>query len=195
MIQPWIVSAFFDCENVGLRAWAGSGWANLSSSTLHCPNASSVAAFRAALQRGDLFMHAFPHDGEASYYPDAGLFNAALDMATDLSQELGIPPPRSVSQRDVPGWSRATLSHLVRRNITGLSIGAGTPPGKPDTPPVFLWRDEQSNSTVMTTYETGYGNVNEVFVLKNGIALVAAWDSVSGESLQGARVGDVWSEI
>jgi len=33
---------------------------------LHCPNASAVAAFKAALRRGDIFLHGFPHDGEAS---------------------------------------------------------------------------------------------------------------------------------
>ena len=34
-------------------------------------NASSISAFKAALRRGDIFLHAFPHDGEASYYPDS----------------------------------------------------------------------------------------------------------------------------
>jgi hypothetical protein len=46
-----------------------------------------------------------------------------------LSEQLGIPPPRAVSQRDVPGWTRAALPHLARHNVTGLSFGAGTPPG------------------------------------------------------------------
>ena len=31
---------------------------------LHCPNASSVAAFEAAVRRGDIWWHAFPHNAE-----------------------------------------------------------------------------------------------------------------------------------
>lgn len=45
-------------------------------------------------------------------------------------QELGLPRPTSVSQRDVPGWSRASLPLLNKHGIHGLSFGAGTPPGK-----------------------------------------------------------------
>ena len=70
---------------------------------------------RGALQRGDIFFHAFPHDGQASAFPDASLFDAALGVARALSRELGLPPSTAVSQRDVPGWTRATVPLLARR--------------------------------------------------------------------------------
>ena len=110
MTQPWVLSLFFDCENAGMRAWPEIGEAGTGagfgpgSALLHCPNASTVAAVKSAIQRGDIFMHAFPHNGEAGYYPDSSLFEAALAMAETLSKELDIPPPTAVSQRDVPGF-------------------------------------------------------------------------------------------
>ena len=65
-----------------------------------------------ALKRGDIFLHAFPHDGEASYYPDASLFESALSIAEAIAEEVGFAAPVSVSQRDVPGWtSRGRVCH------------------------------------------------------------------------------------
>jgi predicted amidohydrolase len=40
-----------------------------------------IAEVKAAVVRGDIFVHAFPHDGEASTFPDRDLFEAALNMA------------------------------------------------------------------------------------------------------------------
>jgi hypothetical protein len=114
-----------------------------------------------ALQRGDMFIHAFPHDGEASYYPDTSLFESALRLPQLVAEQAGIPPPTVISQRDVPGTTRAIIPLLRAHGIQGLSIGAGTPPGKPDTPPMFVWRDEFSNTDIVVTYETAYGNVKQ----------------------------------
>ena len=87
-----------------------------------------------------------------------------------------------MSQRDVPGWTRATIPLLARRGINGLSVGAGQPPGKPDTPPLFVWRDEASDTDVVVTYESSYGQATAdarhravAFVLPNGVALACGW--------------------
>ena len=119
MVQPWIVSVLLDCERAGLYAWPGSGWASAPTPTpvLHCPNATALAQVRAALVRGDLFFHAFPHNAETAAFPDAGLFDAALAMPQALAAELGIAAPTAVSQRDVPGWTRAAIPLLARRGI------------------------------------------------------------------------------
>ena len=81
----------------------------------------------------------------------------------------------AVSQRDVPGWTRATLPLLRKHGIIGVSFGAGTPPGKPDVPPLCVWRDSASGAEVVLTYETGYGGDSTLFVLPNGVALAVAW--------------------
>ena len=131
MVQPWLVALFLDCENAGLLSWPGSGWVVEDTPLLHCPNETVVAEVRAALRRGDLFFHAAPLNVQASYFPDASLFDASLDIAATLSTDLGLPTvPTAVSQRDVPGWTRATVPLLARRGINGISFGAGTPPGE-----------------------------------------------------------------
>ena len=71
MTQSWVASLYLDCERAGMLSWPGSGATTVGLPNLHCPNASSILAFKAALRRGDIFLHAFPHDGEASYYPDS----------------------------------------------------------------------------------------------------------------------------
>ena len=81
----------------------------------------------------------------------------------------------AVSQRDVPGWTRATLPLLRKHGILGVSFGAGTPPGKVDVPPLSVWRDVASGTDVVLTYETGYGGDSTLFVLPNGVALAVAW--------------------
>jgi hypothetical protein len=188
MTQSWVASLYLDCGNAGWESWPGSGATEVGAPLLHCPNASAVAAFRAALKAGDIFLHAFPHDGEASYYPDTSLFESALAMAKTIADDVGIAAPISVSQRDVPGWTRAALPLLNKHGIVGLSFGAGTPPGKPDVPPLCLWRDIASGSEVVLTYETAYGTVSTVFVLPNGVALAVAWE---GDNTGPAPLEDV----
>jgi hypothetical protein len=179
MVQPWLLSLFLSCDDhpsgAGMRSWPGSGWAATNLPVLHCPNASAVEEVKAALRRGDIFFHAFPHDAQASAFCDATLFEAALELPRRLSAQLGLPPPIAVSTRDVPGWTRATIPLLASRNITGISFGAGTPPGMPDVPPLFVWRDRPSGTDVVVTYESKYGDTSTVFVLPSGVALVANW--------------------
>ena len=47
MTQSWLVALYLDCP------------ADLG---LHCPNAQDKAAFAAAVKKGDIYWHAFPHD-------------------------------------------------------------------------------------------------------------------------------------
>jgi len=100
----------------------------------------------------------------------------AAEWSADVAEAVGAPPPNSVSQRDVPGWTRAAIPLLNKHGVIGLSFGAGTPPGKPDIPPMFVWRHEQSGTEVVTTWETAYGSINTLFVLPNGVALAVQWE-------------------
>ena len=83
MTQSWVASLYLDCENAGMHFWPEIGnAAKAGARSLHCPNASSVAAFKAALKSGDIFFHAFAHNGQASTYPDASLFEAGIEVTT-----------------------------------------------------------------------------------------------------------------
>ena len=100
-ISAQILSLYLDCPNAGMLSWPGNGAEKAGTPTLHCPNSSSVTALIAALKSGDIFFHAFPHDGEASTYPDGTLFEAAIEIVERIADSVGIPRPIAVSQRDV----------------------------------------------------------------------------------------------
>ena len=84
LVQPWLASLFLDCENSGLLSWPGSGWRDADVPVLHCPNASTIAEVRAAFKRGDLLLHAFPHNAEPGAFPDASLFESALSKSGEF---------------------------------------------------------------------------------------------------------------
>ena len=93
MTQPWLLSLFLHCEASGVNSWDGK-----QRPLLHCPNATAAADLRAAIARGDITFHAFPHNGEASYYPDVSLYEAALDVAKEVADTYGVPARVSVGK-------------------------------------------------------------------------------------------------
>ena len=82
--------------------------------------------------------------------------------------------PRVLSQRDVPGLTRAVVPHLRKRGIVGISVGSNDGSPSPLTPSTaecmtqglhvvrtpFLWVDEASGeSIVVDIHPGGYGGV------------------------------------
>ena len=53
MTQSWLVAIYLDCPAIKAEL-----------PVLHCPNASAVASVEAAVRRGDIWWHAFPHNAE-----------------------------------------------------------------------------------------------------------------------------------
>lgn len=155
MTQAWLLDLFFDCPNAGILDWrAGSDAAPL----LQCPNSTTLATVKAAVQRGDIVFHAFPHNAELSQL-DRSLMDSALRRVQDLAKSLGVPAPTSLSQRDVPGAPRAVLPLLVARGVGHVSIGSGGPAGGHPVLPsnIFVWRDQATNASVLFTHDDGYG--------------------------------------
>ena len=96
---------------------------------LHCPNASAVASFKAAVRRGDIWWHAFPHNAELAA-ADAGMIKAGVNITHTLDARFGLTSKRTLSQRDVPGISRATLPILSAAGVPYISIGTNNGPYK-----------------------------------------------------------------
>ena len=68
------VSLFLDCPpNTGL----------------HCPNASAMASFEAAVRRGDIYWHAFPDNAQLSLLDQAAL-KFGVKMTHDLDDRFNI---------------------------------------------------------------------------------------------------------
>lgn len=125
MFQAWIVSMFLNCPpDLGL----------------HCPNASAVAAFEDAVAAGDITWHAFPHNAELAVM-DPSLVEAGLALTWALDKRFNVSPKQTLSQRDVPGLTRALVPLLKRAGVRSISIGANDGSTPPDVPAAFLWKD------------------------------------------------------
>jgi hypothetical protein len=66
MTQEWIVNLYLDCENSGIMEWSLPDPLNAPTATakplLRCPTVVATKAMRAAIVRGDIYFHAFPHN-------------------------------------------------------------------------------------------------------------------------------------
>ncbi|KAK9798230.1 hypothetical protein WJX73_010911 [Symbiochloris irregularis] len=101
MTHSWLVSLYLDCPT-------GMG--------LQCPNATSKAAFEAAVKQGDIHWHAMPFNTQVEMF-DPGLLKAAVQLAHDLDAKFGLAPKRTMSQRDVPGLTRAAIPILSKAGV------------------------------------------------------------------------------
>jgi hypothetical protein len=99
MTQPWVIDLFLHCERANVVAPKKYGGLPL----LQCPNASQVAQFKRAVALGDVTWHAAATDQQAAFFPNAGMFEASLELNERLAAELGVKPSTVVSTRDVPG--------------------------------------------------------------------------------------------
>ncbi len=69
--------------------------------------------------------------------------------------------PTTMSQRDVPGTTRAMLPLLAAAGVRALSFGANEASAPLIVPQIFRWRDEASGAELLTMYHpSGYGNIS-----------------------------------
>ena len=76
--------------------------------------------------------HAFVFNAEAELY-NAELFDFGIQLTHDLAVRLGKPDglPTVISQRDVPGVTRAVIPLMHNRSVRAFSIGANPGAGPP----------------------------------------------------------------
>ncbi len=130
MFQSWVLDLFFDCPpNMGLQ----------------CPDAAAQAAVRDAIARDHITWHAFPHNAQLEVM-DPALIAAGLELTFALDKAFNKTNKTTLSQRDVPGMTRALMPILNRRGITAVSIGANDGSTPPDLPPCFRWVDAPNAS-------------------------------------------------
>ena len=133
-----------------------------------------MAQVASAVKQGDIWMHAFPHNGQAELM-DSTMFRAGVNSSVRASLEMGSPHrPRVLSQRDVPGLTRGVVPHLKKGGVIGISVGSNDGSPSPHTPSTvecdtlgkhtvrtpFLWVDEGSNeSIIVDVHPGGYGGI------------------------------------
>jgi hypothetical protein len=163
------VSLFLDCPPaLGVR----------------CPDAAAVADFERAVRDGDITWHAFPHNVQIEIMSDY-LIRAGVDLTHALDRRFGLPPKATLSQRDVPGLTRAALPALAAAGVHAITIGVNPGSAPADVPrdAPFLWRDVASGAQVLMLYHAGGYSGDPVdgeaecarSPLGGGEALCAAW--------------------
>lgn len=163
MFQSWVISMYLDCP-------PGLG--------LVCPNTTQVADFEAAVRAGDVTWHAFPHNAELQMM-DPALLEAGLALTWGLDDKFGLPHKSTLSQRDVPGMTRALVPFLSKAGVAAISIGANDGSTPPSVPKVFKWVDAATNTSLLGLLNwPGYGSLHNGPVLVNGTkhALVYNWN-------------------
>ena len=105
----------------------------------------------------DIGWHAFPFNAEPELFTPA-LFDAALNLTFAEDRHFGHPPRRTLSQRDVPGLTRAAIPLLVRRGVTAVSVGENSQVAPSAVPPIFVWQDNTTGAEVIAMFHAlGYG--------------------------------------
>ncbi|DBA83693.1 TPA: hypothetical protein ACH3X1_006235 [Trebouxia sp. C0004] len=123
---------------------------------LHCPSKAEVEAFEAAVHRGDIYWHALPFNGQLEFF-DVSLLEFAVQLTHEIDVKFGFPPKRTMSQRDVPGFTRAALPILYAQGVRAVTVGVNggsAPPGVPHNQP-FIWRDTQSHTDMLAMWHPG----------------------------------------
>ena len=163
MAQSYYVGFYLDCPE-------GMGFA--------CPTPAQQDALRAAIARGDITWHAFPHNAELENTSPAMLAEG-LRATHALDAAFGLPPKRSLSQRDVPGVPRSAIPLLAAQNVSLVSVGVNGASMYPRVPKMFNWRDPVSGEAVLAMWHPrGYGGFSAgeaVTAPGFGEALVTDW--------------------
>ena len=163
MAQTYIVSLFLDCPP-GLPG-------------LQCPSAAEVADFERAVRAGYITWHALPFNGEPELM-SAAMFAEAIALTHALDDRFGLPRKATMSQRDVPGMTRAVVPALAAAGVAALSVGVNPWSTPPTVPRAFVWRDAASNISLPAMWHAGYYggiNVSDAVILP-GLAHAVVFD-------------------
>ena len=112
---------------------------------------------------------AFPTNAQPELHGAKDFNSLGLAPAKALAERFGVEAPAVLSQRDVPGLTRAIVPLLAAAGVTGISIGAndGSPAplvpstvdcytrGRRQVRTPFVWRDVASNSSVIMDIHAG----------------------------------------
>ena len=159
-IHPWIASLYVDCV-----PWDIKDGCPFNPGKLKCPDATKVAAFDAAVHRGDLLWADSPFNVNAGVVGEPGMFEALFDIADTLNERYNLTKKNRVwSNIDVPGFARSSIPLLKQAGATALSICAnvGNTHGESGSVPIefvrnnnatmWRWHDPVSDEEILVLY-------------------------------------------
>ncbi|XP_059146397.1 uncharacterized protein LOC131933931 [Physella acuta] len=132
--HPWLVSLYLDCPNITLLGVP-----------LKCPSLAEQNDFRLAVLEGHIAWHASPFNMQTDFI-GTYLFDAGLSMAKRLDAMFNIHRSHpTMSQRDVPGITKAVLPSLLMNGIKAISVGVNPGTAPPDVPSPFVWKFRETD--------------------------------------------------
>ena len=159
-VHPWIVSLYVDCV-----PWSVPDGCPLNPGLLRCPSEAQVAAFDAAVRRGDLVWADSPMNLNSGVVGEPGMFEALVDIAGALNERYNLTKlPRVWANIDVPGFARSSIPLLRRAGVSALSICANVGGNGADSNSVplefvgrknatmFRWHDPVSDAQILVLY-------------------------------------------
>ena len=128
-----------------------------------CPSADQKQAVQECINRGEITWHAFPFNSEAELH-SIDLFTHAMTMTATLATRFNRSgtgaPPNTISQRDVPGTTRAVIPIMKANGVKAFTIGANGASAPVGVPPAFIWQDVESGESIYAMYHAGgYGDI------------------------------------
>jgi hypothetical protein len=139
-----------------------------------------------AIAAGDMVWHGLPFTTHTELM-DASLFRFGLSLSQELDKRFGRKTIAS-KMTDVPGHTRSMIPLMAEAGIQFLHLGANPASRPPDVPPVFVWKDAQSESRILVMYQKGaYGDLMNVPGLPDAIAFAHTNDNHGPQTVEEVR--------
>ncbi len=133
-----------------------------------------------AIQDDMVAWHAVPFTTHTELM-DATLFRYALSLSQELDKRFG-KTTIAAKMTDVPGHTRAMIPLLAEAGIRFFHVGVNPAASVPDVPPVFIWRDDNSDSEILMMYQQVYGDVMILPGTSEAVALIFTGDNLGPPS-------------
>jgi hypothetical protein len=134
-----------------------------------------------AIYAGDIVWHGLPFTTHTELM-DTTLFRFGLSLAQSLDQRFG-GQTIAAKMTDVPGHTRAMIPLLAESGIQLLHIGVNPAATVPDVPPIFRWRDDATQTSVIVMYQQVYGAVTTLPGTTEAVALMFTGDNLGPPSM------------
>lgn len=177
---PQAIDLAAQTRGTGARfRWTVGAW--LIYNYLEQASSADRVRMEQAIIAGDIVWHALPFTTHTELM-DESLFRYGLSYAQRLDARFG---RRTIAGKmtDVPGHTRAMVPLLHEAGVRLLHLGVNPVSAVPDVPPVFLWRDLDSNTEVCVIYDPTYGGVTCVEGLSDVLAVILTGDNEGPPSI------------
>lgn len=112
---------------------------------------------------------------------DAELFRYGLSLSQRLDARYGRETIAG-KMTDVPGHTRAMVPLLAQAGVRMFHVGVNPAASVPDVPPVFIWRDDPTQTEVIMMYQHVYGDTMLLPGTSEAVAIIFTGDNLGPPS-------------